>query len=195
MLETKGGEVWFHLFCPSVHHCLFILLDCNQSLFPFTLNLNVHMVICQNLWVCVLYPNQYDRLLSAKLPLCFKCLFLYLPFLCLHDYVLYFCLHICNLLNIGLTIPNLFCLKNVSDRGIDRLWPGSAPCQHQLSCHQPPRFSAQMWLSFLKCLMPALCFCLLVSWLLLTRNHLLKVDPYCGKLKRGKTKKPIFLNK
>lgn len=58
--------------------------------------------------------------------------------------------------------------------------------QHQLSCHQSPRLFAQLWFASLKCPIPALCFCLLVSWLLLTRNNLLKVDPHCGKLKRGK---------
>ncbi len=52
-----------------------------------------------------------------------------------------------------------------------------------------------MWLSCLKCLMPVLCFCLLVSWLLLTRNHLLKADPRCGKLKRGKKRNQYFQNK
>ncbi len=34
VLESKEGEVWFHLFCPSVHQCLFILLDCNSLSFP-----------------------------------------------------------------------------------------------------------------------------------------------------------------
>jgi len=30
VLETKGGEVWFHLFCPSVYQCRIILLDCSS---------------------------------------------------------------------------------------------------------------------------------------------------------------------
>lgn len=119
VLETKGGEVWFHLFCPSVRQFRFILLDFSQSLFfLFTVNVNVYMAISLNFGGCVLF--------SAWLLLKFYvCIALKASGFLVFSYVLYFCE--CNWRNIGLNIPDLFFWKNSSDRGSDRLWPGSAP--------------------------------------------------------------------